>query len=126
MLFEGFILGTMSAFCMALMFNRFPGKMQVWISQHPLLAEGFMVVSFYMIMGTSVTAHIAAAVMSMESFAAMHVFKNKPEFLWIHAGIDRAKQSLSGFSDKLKKINEEYKAKHNVLDVSESMEIVKS
>ena len=111
MIVEGMLLGTITMTGFAFTYKKLPGRVKRFIVRHPLLTEVVMVVTFYEIMGMTVIAHVAAAVMTLQAMALLHIARNPDDFRFLDDVIDEGKAKMRAAMDKLKEINARHMAR---------------
>jgi hypothetical protein len=75
---EGILLGILTLAGYAVIYNRLPKNVKTFFVRHPLLTDVILAVLFYMLMGFSLTAHIACATMTLGAMILLE-FEREPE-----------------------------------------------
>ncbi len=94
-------------------YKKLPPKLQKWIRKHGLLVDLMCMVLTYWTLGGTVTALLAGAMVDIIISAMLHVANHPEDFVWLFDIFARVKKAFRTVEEKLKEMNEQYKARHN-------------
>lgn len=101
-MFDGMFLGMMSFVGMSVIYQRLPGKMQIFAQQHPLFTDVVLAVFFYEVFGLTITAHFAVVMQSLVVSAALHVAAHKQDFQFLYDAADVVKSKIAAIMQQIK------------------------
>jgi hypothetical protein len=111
---EGILLGVITLAGFVVLYKRLPKGIKVFLVRHPLLTDVTLAVVFYMLMGFSLTAHIACAAMTLGAMLLLEMEREPAKYQFFINLVDQAK---TGY-DKFLLYLQSFSNKQNVIEVS--------
>ncbi len=102
MILEGVVLGGITLAGFTVLYKRMPIPVKKFMMKHPIITDCVIVVFFYEVMGMSIIAHVAVAVMSLGVMAGMEVARNPQDYQYLLSRMNFAKNEWAKIMDKLK------------------------
>lgn len=102
MLTNAFALALVTSGGFMMVYKKLPPKMRKWIEKHALLADACALFLTYLLLGGTLTALTAGAMVGMMTSGLLHVAQHKEDFQYLIA----IKEVVAdGISDITKKLN---------------------
>jgi O-antigen/teichoic acid export membrane protein len=92
-----------------LIYDKLPAKIKKFIVKHSLLSDVLAFIAVYMILGGTLTALIAAAMMGVMVSLMLHIANNKKDYLYLYDLRDMIKDKLSAAQKALSEYGDMYR-----------------
>ncbi len=93
-------------------YKKMPPNIRSWVTKHSIIMDILAMLITYWVLGGTVTALIAGALVNIFISVMLHVANNPQDFIWLFDMADRIKKAWEGVQEKLKTLNTEYKDRH--------------
>lgn len=101
MLTNAFALALITSGAFMAVYSKLPKKMRKWIEDHALLADACALVLTYLLLGGTLTALSAGAMVGLMTSGLLHVAQHKDEFEYLIVAKDWAREAAGELSSKL-------------------------
>ena len=108
MLMNAFTLAVISMTAFGILFNKLPAKVKKFLKKHSLLTDATSLLLTYMLLGGTLTALMAAAMVGVMTSLLLYIANHEEDFLFLQDGIDMLKEVL----ENLRKLSQEWGAKY--------------
>lgn len=108
MLSNAITLAALTSAGFFMIYKKLPPKAQALIVKYNLVSDIAALLLTYVIFGGTVTALIAAALVSLVASMMLHIASHPDDFLWLKDMIDSVKDLLEEGKEMLKKANGKY------------------
>jgi hypothetical protein len=99
-----------------IVFSKLPVKVQNWIHKHGLFTEIGTLLGAYVLLGGTLTALFASAIVGLMVSAGLYIHQNKNDFSYLFDLADWLKGAAKKGQAELKKYGEEYRLKKEFKD----------
>ncbi len=108
MLSTAFALAILTTTGCMLLYKKLPRRMRKFMEKHALLTDLFALIATYMLLGGTLTALIAAAIVGIMVSVLLHISNNPDDYLYLFDLRDIIKAKLG----EVKKVLDEYSIKY--------------
>lgn len=84
MLSNAFALALLTTGAVLWIYRKFPHKLRSFIEEHSLLADIVALVLTYLLLGGTLTALVAGAMVGLMTSALLHIAANEQDFLFLY------------------------------------------
>ena len=102
MLSNAFVLALVTTGGFMMLYKKLPRKMRKWIEKHALLADAFALFLTYLLLGGTLTALTAGAMVGLMTSGLLHVSQHQEDFQYLVVAKDAIAE---GFSNMTKSLN---------------------
>lgn len=110
MLSNAFALAILSTGCLYFLYTRLPASAKKWLIDHSLFTDITVMIITFWILGGSVTALFASAVVDLLISMMLHIAKHPTDYQWIFDCLNTVKDLVAKLKDYLLQFNTQYKA----------------
>jgi len=90
-------------------YSKLPRRMRKFIEKHSLATDVVALFLAYMLLGGTLTALTASAMVGLMISGLLHIQNNREDFEWLFDGIDFCKTGLASLGAKLKEMGQNYR-----------------
>jgi len=112
MITQAIALAMLTFISFFLLFRKFPPKVKAWFIKHPLLTDAITTILTYGLLGMTLTALFASAVLDIFILITFYIVEHKEEFQYLWDFANWLKVSLKTVQEKLKEFGTNYKNKN--------------
>lgn len=117
MLTNAFALALITSGGFIAVYSKLPRKLRKWIENHELLADGCALFLTYLLLGGTLTALTAGAMVGLMTSGLLHVAKNKEDFEYLLVAKEWAGEAIGELSSKLNVWAHGFRKKQPLLEV---------
>lgn len=101
MLTNAFALSLITTGAFFAVYKKLPKKMRKWIEEHALLADAFALFLTYLLLGGTLTALTAGAMVGLMTSGLLHIAQNPEKFQYMIAIKEVAADTITGIGNTL-------------------------
>lgn len=91
-----------------MIYNKLPPRMKAVFVKYDLLTDVSALMLTYVLLGGTLTALIASALVSIVVSMLLHVAKFPNDYVWLTDSLAKVKELLKSFKDMMKGLNQKY------------------
>jgi len=115
MLLNGLVLATLTTTCFLVVWKKLPRKIRRFIQKQTLLCDAIALLLTYILLGGTLTALVAAAMVGLMVSGLLHIANNEQDFVFLHDYCKIVKEKLAQLKVILKEFNDGHVAKKEAI-----------
>jgi len=108
MLSNAIALAALTCAGFYMIYNKLPPRMKAVFVKYDLLTDVSALMLTYVLLGGTVTALIASALVSIVVSMLLHIAKFPNDYIWLTDSLAKVKGLLDSFKDMMKGLNQKY------------------
>lgn len=122
MIINGLTLAVLTTTGLIILYKKIPRKVRRFIERHHLLADAVALLFTYILLGGTLTALFAAALVGLFTSALLYIANNPENFMYLYDLRDAIKDKLNELKAKLNELGMDYRTykQNNVRQLGES------
>lgn len=115
MLSDAFALALLTTAGAMMVYKKLPSKVKRFLEKHALMTDLVSLVLTYLLLGGTLTALAAGAMVGIFVSGLLHIANNKEDFLYLFDFIDACKAQLASLNKTLSEFGKEYRLRKEIL-----------